>query len=78
MRAVPDGNGGIRHLCEPDFHGNPIDPNGSLVVHEWGRDFCDFIYRSSGMTTVAILVENLKLGLKAEFNEVFISTTPVA
>lgn len=78
MRAAPDGKGGIKYLCDPDFHGNPIDPNGSLVVHEWGRDLCDFIYRSSGATTTAVLVENFSFGLKAEFNEVFISTTPLA
>jgi SAM-dependent methyltransferase len=78
VRAAPDGGGGITHLCEPDFHGNPIDETGSLVIHEWGRDFCDFVYRSSGLTTTAILIENSGLGLKAEFNEVFISTKPVS
>jgi hypothetical protein len=34
-----------------DYHGYPIDERGSLVVTEWGRELCDFIYRTSGATT---------------------------
>ena len=38
VRAIPAGSG-IEHLCPPQYHGNPVDPNGSLVVREWGDDF---------------------------------------
>ena len=34
----------IHYVKEPEYHKNPIDPEGSLVVTEWGRDLCDFIY----------------------------------
>ena len=55
VRAVSQ-NGAVRHLAEPDYHGNPIDPKGSLVVTEWGVDFCDLVYERSRLTTTAVHV----------------------
>ena len=73
VRATRDTDGSIRHLAEPDYHGNPIDPKGSLVVTEWGADFCDFVYRCSGLTTTAIHIHDRWRGIDAKFIEVFIS-----
>lgn len=73
VRAVPDENGGIRNLLEPDYHGNPIDPNGSLVITEWGDELCDFVFRSSGMTTTIFNFHDPRFGLKGEFLDVMIS-----
>jgi SAM-dependent methyltransferase len=73
VRASRDGMGGVRHHAEPDYHGNPIDPNGSLVVTEWGADFCDFVFRSSGLTTTAVHIHDRRQGIEAVFIEVFIS-----
>jgi hypothetical protein len=56
-----------------DYHGNPIDEKGSLVVTEWGQELCDFFHRCSGATTTAILISDMRLGLAGEFCEVFIS-----
>jgi|ERR1019366_4318850 SAM-dependent methyltransferase len=75
-RAVRGEDGIIRHLEAPDYHGNPISEEGSLVITEWGRDLCDVIYRSSGLTTTAILIRDMRLGLAGEFCEVFISSKP--
>ena len=75
LRAVRNGNE-IRHLAEPEFHGNPIDPHGSLVVTEWGWDMSDFIYRASGMTTTVIRIVDRYRGIDGEFVEVFISRKP--
>jgi len=72
LRAISE-NGSIKYLEKPDYHGNPIDPNGSLVVREWGWDLCDFIYTHSGLTTTAIRINDESRGIKAEFIEVFIS-----
>ena len=63
----------VQHLLEPDYHGNPIDPNGSLVVTEWGYDFCDFIYETSGLTTTVIRIRDSYLGIEGQFTDVFIS-----
>ena len=72
VRAIEE-NDSIRHLEKPDYHGNPIDPNGSLVVTEWGWDLGDFIYKHSGMTTTAIKIDDKSRGIKADFIEVFVS-----
>lgn len=72
VRAVKE-NGTVSHLEEPDYHGNPIDSKGSLVVTEWGWDLCDFIYRHSGMTTTVVRVHDRYRGIEAEFIEIFIS-----
>lgn len=76
VRAYRNEEGATINLESPDYHGNPIDEKGSLVVTEWGRELCDFIYRSSGFTTTAILIRDTKLGLAGEFCEVFVSTKP--
>jgi SAM-dependent methyltransferase len=73
IRASRDDAGGVRHHAEPDYHCNPIDPNGSLVVTEWGADFCDFIFRSSGLATTVVHIRDRRRGIEAEFIEVFIS-----
>jgi Methyltransferase domain len=73
VRAARDNNGGICYYAEPDYHGNPIDPKGSLVVTEWGADFCDFIFRWSGLTTTVVHICDRNQGIEAEFIEVFIS-----
>ena len=77
MRAIKT-NGAIEHLCEPDYHTNPIDPQGSLVVAEWGYDLCDIIYRCSGITTTAVRIRDRSQGIDAEFIEVFMSQKPAA
>ena len=73
VRARRKESGKLEYLEKPDYHGNPIDKKGSLVVTEWGLDLCDFIYRNSGLTTTALLIRDVKLGLAGEFCEVFIS-----
>jgi SAM-dependent methyltransferase len=73
VRAEPDGNEGVRHLMKPDYHGNPIDPSGSLVITEWGDELCDFVFRSSGMTTTIFNFYNPRLGLEGEFLDVLLS-----
>ncbi|MFZ2900367.1 MAG: class I SAM-dependent methyltransferase [Saprospiraceae bacterium] len=76
IRASLNEQGEIVHLEPPQYHGNPIDNSGSLVTVDWGLDFIDFIYKSSGMTTTTYLHNDPKFGLEAEFLEVFISRKP--
>ena len=72
-RKTPDG---IEYLDPPDYHGDPAKGQGFLVVTEWGRDLCDTIYMSSGMTTTPLWMRDRRLGIEAEFIEVFISRKP--
>lgn len=72
IRAVQDGQN-IVHIEEPDYHLNPVDDEGSLVVTEWGDDLIDTIYASTGMTTTAVHIRDKQAGIEAEFIEVFVS-----
>jgi SAM-dependent methyltransferase len=78
QRAKLNPDGTIEHLAAPEYHGNPIDENGALVTYDWGRDFVDFIYQNSGMTTTIYLEIDRSKGLDAQFLEVFISRKPHA
>jgi SAM-dependent methyltransferase len=77
-RAKFNPDGTINYLKEAHYHGNPIDAKGSLVTFDWGLDFPDFIYTSSGMTTTIYLEIDRKKGLDGQFLEVFVSRKPDA
>jgi ubiquinone/menaquinone biosynthesis C-methylase UbiE len=70
---IVEKDGEIQHLLEPVYHGNPISSEGSLVTFDYGLDFTELIFRSSGMNTTIYLQKDPKMGLDAEFLEVFIS-----
>ncbi len=72
-RCATMDDGQVRYLMEPEYHGNPIDSSGSLVTMRWGYDICEWIYRSSSLCTVIFSVDNLDLGIRAEYCEVLIS-----
>jgi SAM-dependent methyltransferase len=65
--------GKVVHECPPDYHGNPIDARGSLVVTEWGFDLLDTIERSTGMRTTVEHIFDARQGICGEFGEVFVS-----
>jgi SAM-dependent methyltransferase len=73
VRARAGADGSIEHLMKPDYHGNPIDPSGSLVITEWGDELCDFILRASGMQTTILSFCEPQFGLEGQFLDVMIS-----
>ena len=72
IRAM-EKDGRIKHLLPPEYHGNPISADGSLVVTEWGDDMPNFIYRNSGLSTTIVRIHDPSQGIVAKFIEVFIS-----
>ena len=72
VRALETSEG-IKYLADLEYHGNPINSEGSLVVTEWGENLVDFIYSHSGMTTTIYQLTDRRLGLEAAFLEVFVS-----
>ncbi len=40
-RAEIDENGEIRHLVEPEYHGDPVSSDGVLAFHSFGWDLLD-------------------------------------
>lgn len=58
---------------EPEYHGNPIDTEGSLVTMHWGYDIAEFIMLSSGIYSTIIMIDDVQLGIRAEYIEVIVS-----
>jgi SAM-dependent methyltransferase len=72
VRAFEE-DGAVRHLQPPDYHGNPISAEGSLVVREWGDDLPEVIRTACGLETEIFLVRDRRLGIDGKFLEVFVS-----
>ena len=66
-------NGEIIHHHEPEYHGNPVDPQGSLVTMHWGYDIASFISENANMPTVIVMIDNIDLGIRAELIDVLVS-----
>ncbi len=71
--AKKDDKDNIIYLLEPEYHGNPINDEGALVTMHWGYDICDFILRHSGLYTTINYIDNLSLGIRAEYIEILVS-----
>ncbi len=61
------------HLNTPEYHGNPIDNKGSLVVTDWGNDVCDLIYQWTGMETEVVRYHDGDASGTEDMIEVFLS-----
>jgi SAM-dependent methyltransferase len=67
-------NGTIEHLISPpEYHGNPVSEDGSLVTVHWGFDIVKFIHDACGLFTEMIYIDALDLGIRAEYIEVLIT-----
>jgi SAM-dependent methyltransferase len=69
-------NGQIVHFRKPEYHGNPISADGSLVTTRWGYDICNFIARTTGLFTQIVFIDALEHGIRADLNEVLITRKP--
>ena len=71
-KRTPDGE--IVHLVDtPEYHGNPLSSEGSLVTVNWGYDIARYIFESSGLFTEIVFIDSLELGIRAELIEVLIT-----
>ncbi len=69
-------NGKVHHMKPADYHGNPIDKDGSLVTVDWGLNLPEIIFQYSGMMTTVYVERDSYFGLDGDFLEVFISRKP--
>ena len=76
--ATRNRDGSPNFLHEPDYHGNPVDPRGAPVTMRWGYDIVDYIKRESGLSTCIEAIDDLGLGIRAEFNEILVMRKPVS
>jgi SAM-dependent methyltransferase len=70
--------GEVVHHLEPQHHGNPIDPNGSLVTIDWGYDIAAILSEASGMPTTIESFDDPRRGLQAEYLDVVVCRKPDA
>jgi hypothetical protein len=73
IRRATINHGVIKHLLvPPQYHGNPIDPNGSLVTVDWGYDICAVLSAHSGLVVTLHSIDNISHGIRAAYNEVVV------
>jgi SAM-dependent methyltransferase len=73
VRARLFSNGEIEHLSPAEYHGNPMDDKGSLVMTDWGYDIASFFQGHSDMDTVIYNINDIDNGIRAEFIEIVVS-----
>lgn len=76
LRARIDGEGKVTHLEQPQYHGNPISQQGSLVTVDWGFDITRHIFDSCGLFTQLVFLDDLSNGIRAEYIEVLVTLKP--
>jgi SAM-dependent methyltransferase len=76
LRARIDEHGKVIHMEPPQYHGNPISEQGSLVTVDWGFDITRCIFDASGLFTHLIYIDDLSKGIRAEYIEVLATLKP--
>lgn len=69
--------GEVIHLEPPEFHGDPVNSDGTLVVTDWGQDLSEIIRNASGMLTERFQPHAPEQGIEGESLDVFVSRKPV-
>ena len=67
---------GIVYHHPPEYHGNPMSAEGSLVTWHWGEDIVAHIKDASGLKTDVIALDDIEMGIRAEYIEVLVTTRP--
>lgn len=56
LRARISGEGRIEHILTPEYHGDPVDPNGGILCyHHFGWDLLNDL-RKAGFTSVKLSI----------------------
>jgi len=71
---------GVEHLDTPEYHGNPIDPNGALVTFHYGQDLSALIRTwTPDLGVNRIDINDERLGIVGEFRDVWVvSKRPIS
>ncbi len=65
--------GGVEHLHAPQYHGNPISAEGSLVTWDYGADLDALLEAWAGYKTSCFVIRDRKVGIDGEYLEVFVT-----
>ncbi len=72
LRRARMRDGQVQHLPPPEYHGNPVG-DGALVTVDWGFDIAQHLATASGMRVVIQTMENHRLGICDEVNQVVVA-----
>lgn len=75
-RALYRPDGSVEHFAEPEYHGNPVSADGSLVTFHYGYDLAELLCQWSGMDVEVIRYHDHRHGVIGEFTEVYLTTKP--
>lgn len=67
----PDGS--IEHFAEPEYHGNPVSDQGSLVTFHYGYDFAELISAWAGLDVEIVRFHDHRHGVIGDFTEVYVA-----
>lgn len=76
QKAILGQNGQITYLAEPEYHGNPISVEGSLVTFHYGYDLAELITKWSSFDVEIRRFADRTHGIVAEFTEVIVCAKP--
>lgn len=69
-RHMPDGT--IEHYAKPEYHGNPVGNNDSLVTFRYGYDLPELIHAWSDLDVEVFRFHNHHLGIIGEMTEIYL------
>lgn len=72
-RALRADDGAVEHLAPPEYHGNPVNPDGALVTWYFGFDLAARIVQVAKTPTIIFSLDRLDLGIQAEYIDVLVS-----
>lgn len=67
-----DGNGRIKWLYEPEYHGNPVDAEGSPVTFHYGWDFPELIWEHCALPVEVVRMLDMGQGIAGPMTEVYV------
>lgn len=70
--ALYRADGTVEHFREPEYHGNPISDEGSLVTWRWGLDLPELIGRWSGLSCRVVRFHDPSHGILGKFTDVYL------
>lgn len=70
-RDLPDGT--VEIFGEPEYHGSPNDPSGSLVYHRFGLDLLSCVREWSGRDCAVLRFDAPGVGVAGYFTEVYVN-----
>lgn len=67
-------NGAAEHYREPEYHGNPVNPQGALVTFRYGYDLPELIRSWAPFDVRVYRFHDHRHGIIGEFTEVYLCT----